>query len=92
MDKIETEQMIRLFTEIQTCKDKRHAFIKGVLYGLGFNANIPEPNWLIIQDLISRGKDDCNWIDIEKSVLDIYKKVLNEHIKLWQSMIDNLYS
>ena len=90
MNKQEAESTIKLFTDIQTCPDKRTAFTKGVLYGLGF-ANIEkrEPNWLLIKKIIREADDPCNWIDIEKSVYDTVKKVYHEQIELWRSMLSD---
>lgn len=86
----EAEKVVKFCTEIQTCKDKRTAFIKGVLYGLGFaGGKDREPNWEIIKKIISDGKNDpVGWIDIEKSVYDIYKKVYNEHVELWNDLLE----
>ncbi len=91
MNKQEAESTVKFFTETQTCIDKKSAFIKGVLYGLG-STNIvnKEPNWLIIEKIIQRGSDPCSWLDIEKSVYNTYKKMYHEQIELWRSMLSNL--
>lgn len=87
MDKIAAEKVIKFCTEIQICPDKRVAFIKGVLYGLGFaNDEKREPNWLILKKLIEQGDDPINWLDIEKSVFNTHKKVWTEQVGLWQSL------
>ncbi len=89
MKEIEVEGIISLFTELQDCPDKRTAFVKGVLFGLGFaNAEKREPNWLIIKSLIEKGRDIANWVDIEKGVFDISNKVWKEQVDLWQTVLE----
>ena len=56
MDKAEMEEVVRFFTEIQTCNNMRTAFLKGALFGLGF-VDLREPNWEIIKKIIKEGKD-----------------------------------
>lgn len=86
-DEEEMEQIVRLFTEVQECKDKRAAFLKGALFGLGFT-EVREPNWEIIKKLISQGKDPINWIGIERDNIDIYKKVRQKQIMQIESMLE----
>lgn len=86
-DKEEMEQIVRIFTEVQECKDKREAFLKGALFGFGF-AGIREPNWEIIKKLISQGKDPINWIGIERDSIEIYKKVRQKQIMQIESMLE----
>lgn len=87
-EKVEAEKIVKFFVETQTCPDKRVAFIKGVLYGLGF-AQVKEPNWEIIKKIIQEGDDPVHWVDIEKSVFDVHKKIYKEHVKMWQLKYDD---
>ncbi len=90
MNKQDAESIVKFFTETQTCLDKKSAFIKGVLYGLGFvNVENKEPNWSIIKKIIQERDDPYGWLDIEKSTYNTYKKVYHEQIELWQSMLLN---
>ncbi len=87
MNTEEAEKTVRFFTEIQVCQDKRAAFVKGVLYGLGFaNSDLIEPNWGIIRKLIERGRDTHNWLELEQDVFRVHRKVFKEHVELWSSM------
>lgn len=81
MDQKKMEQVVRFFTEIQACKDKRTAFLKGALFGLGF-VDFPEPNWEIIKKMIERGKDSTGWLCIEKDCYDISRKLKQDQIEL----------
>ena len=81
MDKKKMEQAVRFFTEIQACKDKRTAFLKGALFGLGF-VDFREPNWEIIKKKIKEGNDRTGWLCIEKSCYDISKKLKQDQIEL----------
>lgn len=85
-NKEEMEKVVRFFTEIQTCKDMRAAFLKGVLFGIGYMV-LREPNWEIIKELIQEGKDEIGWIKIEKDNFDIYRKLTEDKIKLVESMV-----
>lgn len=86
MDKEEMEKVVRLFTEIQKCNDKRTAFLKGALFGLGF-IDFPEPSWEIIKKMIKEGEDRIGWLCIEKETFDINKKLKKDHIKLIMSLL-----
>ena len=86
MDKKEMEQVVRLFTDVQTCNDKRTAFRKGALFGLGF-VDFPEPKWKIIKKMIKEGEDRIGWLCIEKETFDINKKLKKDQIKLIMSLV-----
>jgi len=87
MDKEEMEQVVRLFTEVQTCNDKRTAFLKGILFGLGF-VDFPEPNWKIIKEMIKEGEDRIGWLCIEKDNFDIHRKLKKDQIELIRNLLE----
>lgn len=89
MKEEDTKKIMVLFTEIQSCPDKETAFIKGVLYGLGFcDPSKHEPNWKIIDSLISKGKDKLGWVSIEKNLYAMNKKIWKEQVDLWQLLLE----
>ena len=87
MDKEELENVVRFFTEIQTCNDKRTAFLKGILFGLGF-VDFPEPNWKIIKEMIKEGEDRIGWLCIEKDNFDIHRKLKKDQIELIRKLLE----
>ena len=87
MDKEELENVVRFFTEIQTCNDKRTAFLKGILFGLGF-VDFPEPNWKIIKEMIKEGEDRIGWLCIEKDTFDIHRKLKKDQIELIRKLLE----
>ncbi len=89
MKKEEIEKVVRFFTEIQQCNDKRTAFLKGILFGLGF-VDLREPNWEIIKKMIKEGKDSVGWLCIEKDDFDIHRKLKHDQIELIKSMLAEL--
>lgn len=86
MDKEELAKVVRFFTEIQKCPDKRTAFLKGALFGLGF-VDLREPNWEIIKKMIKEGQDRIGWLCIEKDNFDIHRKLKHDQIELIESML-----
>lgn len=87
MDKEEMENVIRLFTEVQECNDRRTAFLKGILFGLGF-VDFPEPNWEIIKKMIKEGEDRIGWLCIEKDNFDIHRKLKKDQIELIRNLLE----
>lgn len=86
MDKEEMENLVKFFTEVQECNDTRTAFLKGIIFGLGF-VDFPEPNWEIIKKMIKEGEDRIGWLCIEKETFDINKKLKKDQIKLIMSLV-----
>jgi len=86
MDKEKMENLVKFFTEVQECNDKRTAFLKGALFGLGF-VDFPEPGWEIIKKMIKEGEDRIGWLCIEKETFDINKKLKKDQIKLIMSLV-----
>lgn len=87
MKKEELEKVMILLTEVQKCENKREAFLKGALFGLGF-VDIPEPNWDMIRKMVKGGTYYTNhWLDVEKEVIDMHKKIRQDEIELIDSML-----
>lgn len=86
MKKEDLEKVMVLLTEVQKCENKREAFLKGVLFGLGF-VDILEPNWSLIKKRIENGDDITHWLDIEKEIIDVHKKMRQDEIELVESML-----
>lgn len=84
--KEEFEKVMELLIEVQKCENKREAFLKGALFGLGF-IEIPEPHWDLIKKIIQDGKDCSRWLDIEKEVIDMHRKIRQDEINFIESML-----
>lgn len=73
------EDVLKIFTDSLS---ERSAFIKGVLWGLGFADIKREPNW----ELLRHNKDINSWIKVEKVVHDINKEILKDQINIWRNI------
>jgi hypothetical protein len=87
MDKEEFEKIIRILLGKKT-SDERNAVINGILFGIGFANSNRRPNWKLIEKLIEEGEDITWWIEIENSIFDMNKKMIEDCIELWESLKD----
>lgn len=77
------ETMVALFATAS--KDKRVAFLNGVLFGIGL-ACLPHINWDMLKDAIEKG--DAVWLlRIEQDCFEINKKVTQNEIALVEAML-----
>lgn len=84
MDKEDAEKIIRMLGGKST--EERNAIIDGILFGIGFANSDIRPDWKSIKKLIEDGEDATWRIEIEDSMFDMNKKMIDDSIKLLESL------
>lgn len=85
MNKEDAEKIIRILLG-KNSSDERNAIINGILFGIGFANNDRRPNWELIKRQIEEGRDITWWIEIENSFFDMNKEMIDDSVKLWESI------